>query len=230
MQGPPESDRLKPIFIGIDGFLMFALSTALMLLSGGVTLLTSFGHVMWVAYHSCSDTPPCRRILVLGMRLDGAGRPKPAYRDRLRRAFLLWSQAPSGHIIILGGGRAQFEQSEATAGAALLHASGVPPEHILVENQSRHTLENLALYRDRLAAGADCRPPLVTSRFHLARSSLLATGLGVAHVPCAAESSRLSLLRHFPQMLFEAVLIHWYVTGRLFSRITGNKRLAARIT
>jgi uncharacterized SAM-binding protein YcdF (DUF218 family) len=143
---------------------------------------------------------------------------------------LLWSQAPCGHIIILGGGKAQFEESEATAGAAWLHAKGVPFEHIFVENQSRHTLENLVLYRDRLAAGTDCRPLLVTSRFHLARGSLLATGLGIVHVPCAAESSRLSLLRHCPQMLFEAVLIHWYITGRFFSRITGNKRMAARIT
>jgi uncharacterized SAM-binding protein YcdF (DUF218 family) len=230
MQPAAKSDRAKPIIIGIDGFVIFALSTVLILLTGGLTLLTSFGYVMWVGCRARSDMPPCRRILVLGMRLDAAGHPTPTYRERLHRAFLLWSQAPSGHIVILGGRRAQCAQSEAAAGAALLQANGVSPEHILVEDQSRHTLENLMLYRERLAAGVDCRPPLVSSRFHLARSSLMATGLGIAHVPCAAEPSRLSPLRHVPRMLFEAVLIHWYVTGWVFSRITSNKRMAARIT
>jgi hypothetical protein len=71
---------------------------------------------------------------------------------------------------------------------------------------------------------------LVTSRFHIARSSMLAAGLGPVNVPCVAESFRLAWLRHVPLMLFEAVLIHWYITGRIFARITGNRRMAARIS
>jgi hypothetical protein len=74
------------------------------------------------------------------------------------------------------------------------------------------------------------QPLLVTSRFHLARSSLLAAGLGIAHTCCAAEDSRLPARRDLPRMLIEALLIHWYVTGRSFARLTGNKRMAARIT
>jgi uncharacterized SAM-binding protein YcdF (DUF218 family) len=225
-----DSGRPKPIFVGIEGFAMFALSTALMLLSGSLTLLASFGYVMWVACCTPSGMPPCRRILVLGMRLNAAGQPTSMYRERLQRAFALWSQAPSGHIVILGGRTGQCAQSEAAAGAALLHANGIPPEHILVEDQSRHTLENLVLYREHLAQDGESQPLLVTSRFHLARSSLLAAGLGIAHVLCAAEPCALSSLRHVPQMVFEAVLIHWYLTGWMFSRITGNKRMAARIT
>ena len=69
---------------------------------------------------------------------------------------------------------------------------------------------------------------LVTSRFHLARSSLLATGLGIAHTRCAAEDSRLPALGDLARMLVEALLIHWYVTGRCFARLIGNKRRAAR--
>ncbi len=209
---------------------MFALSTAFMLLSGGMTLLIAFGHVMWVACRARCDGPKGARILVLGMRLNSAGEPTPAYRRRLDRALELWSQAGSAEIIILGGRTTQCPQSEAAAGAALLRANGVPPEHILLEDQSRHTLENLWLYRQRLSAGADNRPLLVTSRFHLARSSTLAAGLGIAHVPCAAETRRLPSLCHVPLIIFEAVLIHWYITGRTFSRITRNRRMAARIT
>src|SRR5262249_13047826 len=155
-----------------------------------------------------SDMQPTRRILVLGMRLDADGRPRPAYQARLNRAFVLWSQAPSGHVVVLGGRTARCVQSEAAAGAAMLRANGVPSDHILVEDRSRHTLENLLLYRERMAAGVNGRPLLVTSRFHLARSSLLAAGLGIAHDPCAAEPSSLPSLRHVPLMLFEAVLLH----------------------
>jgi uncharacterized SAM-binding protein YcdF (DUF218 family) len=152
------------------------------------------------------------------------------YRERLQRAFALWSQAPSSQVVILGGRTAQYAQSEAAAGAAVLCAKGIPQDHILVEDQSRHTLENLVLYREHLRQGGESRPLLVTNRFHLARSSLLAAALGIAHVPCAAEPCALSSLRHVPLMVFEAVLVHWYLTGWMFSRITGNKRMAARIT
>ncbi len=230
MQPKARPDRPEPIAIGIDGFAMLALSTALMLLSGGVTLLVSFGYVLWVACRTPSDGPPRRRILVLGMRLDASGQPTPAYRQRLHRAATLWWRTPSVQIVVLGGRTARDAQSEAAAGAAVLQAGGVPATYILIEDQSRHTLENLRLYRERLAGSQNSPPLLVTSRFHLARSSLLATGLNIAHVPCAAETRRLPPLRHVPLMLFEAVLIHWYATGLAFSRVTGNHRMAARIT
>jgi uncharacterized SAM-binding protein YcdF (DUF218 family) len=209
---------------------MLVLSTALMLLSSGSTLLAVLAHVMWVACRARSDMPSSHRILVLGARLSAAGQPTPTYRERLHRAFVLWSQAPSSHIIILGGRTEPSVQSEAAAGAALLYTYGVPPERILIEEQSRHTLDNLLLYRARLSAGAEGQPLLVTSRFHLARSSLLANGLGIAHVPCAAEPKCLWSLRHAVMMLYEAALIHWYITGRAFSLISGNKSMTARIT
>jgi uncharacterized SAM-binding protein YcdF (DUF218 family) len=225
-----ERDQPKPIRIGFDGIAMLAFSIAIILLSGGFTLLISFGHVVWVACRARCDGPNGSRILVLGMRLNTAGEPTPAYRKRLQRALELWSQAQSGKIVVLGGRTAQCAQSEAAAGAAVLRASGVPPEHIWVEDQSRHTLENLRLYREQLPPGADDLALLVTSRFHLARSSMLATGLGIAHAPCAAEARRRPSLRHAPLILFEAVLIHWYITGRTFSGITHNRCMAARIT
>jgi uncharacterized SAM-binding protein YcdF (DUF218 family) len=221
---------LAPIFIGADGFAMLALSTALMLISAGLTLLACFGYVIWVAGRTRCDAPKGRRILVMGMRLNAVGKPTPAYHERLHRASVLWSQAPSAEIVILGGRTGQWAQSEAAVGATWLRASGVRQDHIVVEDQSRHTLENLRLYRARWSAQMDGLLLLVTSRFHLARSSLLAAGLGIAHVPCAAEMHRLPPLRHVPLMLLEAVLIHWYITGRTFSRITGNRRMATRIT
>lgn len=213
--------------IGADGLAMLALSTALAVLFCGATLLVSLIYVTRVACRTRADAPPARRILVLGMRLE-AGKPGRDYRARLERAAALWARDRAAEIVILGGTTAAGQPSEAVAGAAFLRACGVAPAAIQLEDRSRHTLENLTLYRTHFTGGAG-PVVLVTSRFHLARSSLLANGLGVAHVACAAEQARLPPLRHGPLMLFEAVLIHWYVTGRSFARLTGNRRIAGRI-
>jgi len=221
---PPE-----PILIGTDGFAMLVLSTMLAVLSCGATLLLSVAYVVWVACRTRCDAPPSRRILVLGVRLDPAGKPGPDYQARLRRAAALWTRDETTEIVLLGGRTAAGQPSEAAAGASFLHACGVATRSILLEDRSRHTLENLVLYRAHFGPGTD-PAVLVTSRFHLARSSLLANGLNIAHVPCAAEPARRPPLRHVAPMLFEAVLIHWYVTGLGFARLTGDRRMAARIS
>jgi hypothetical protein len=67
---------------------------------------------------------------------------------------------------------------------------------------------------------------LVTSRFHLARASMMARGLGIQHSLCAAEDQPWVC---WP-MLQEAFLIHWYVTGRTVARLIGSTRMLARIS
>jgi uncharacterized SAM-binding protein YcdF (DUF218 family) len=225
-----DTDGPEPVVIGPDGFAMLALSVALMLLSLGVTLLLASGHVLWTALRTPHIAAPDGHIIVLGMRLDESAEPTRGYRARLDRARALWLRAQGSRIVILGGSTSPGARPEADAGAAYLRARGVPADRLDTEDRSRHTLENLLHYRERFL---DCRverPLLVTGRFHLARSSLLAAGLGIAHTCCAAEDSRLPALGDLPRMFVEALLIHWYVTGRGFARLTGNKRMAARIT
>jgi uncharacterized SAM-binding protein YcdF (DUF218 family) len=164
------------------------------------------------------------------MRLNGSGDIGPCYQARLNRALALWRRSPHSQVVILGGVTTPGTRSEAIAGAACLREQGVPAEAIETEDRSRHTLENLLFYRERRSPDEAELPVLVTSRFHMARSSLLATGLGIAHGRCAAETSRLAGFRYWPHMLFEALLIHWYITGRTFARLTRNQRMAARIT
>jgi uncharacterized SAM-binding protein YcdF (DUF218 family) len=212
-QPPPE-----PILIGNDGFAMLVLSTTLAMLSGGATLLLSAAYVLWVACRTRCDAPPCRRIMVLGMRLDPEGKPGPDYQTRLRRAAELWTREKTTEIVILGGRTVAGQPSEAASGALFLRACDVATGAVLLEDRSRHTLENLTLYRARFATDAE-PAVLVTSRFHRARSSILAKGLNIAQVPCAAERPCRPPLRHLPLVLFEAALIHWYVTGRVVARM-----------
>jgi uncharacterized SAM-binding protein YcdF (DUF218 family) len=225
-----DTDGMQPVVIPPDGFAMLALSFVLILVSLGASLLVAFSYVLWVAWRTPHVGPTGTPIVVLGTRLDTTGEPTPCYAARLARAGMLWQQARDSRIIILGGSTAPGARSESGAGAAYLRAQGVPADRIDIEDRSRHTLENLKHYRERFSRRTAGQLLLVTSRFHLARSSMLAAGLGIAHTPCSAEDRRMAALRDVPRILNEALLLHWYVTGRCFARLTGNRRMAARIS
>jgi uncharacterized SAM-binding protein YcdF (DUF218 family) len=230
MSRDPDSDDPVPVRIGPDGFAMLGLSGAIMLLSLGTSFLLALAYVLRIAFRTPSDQSSPHRIIVLGMRLNGSGGLDPGYQARLERALALWRQSELARIVILGGVTTHGFSSEATAGAACLLEKDVRRDAIETEDRSRHTLENLLLYRERYPPGQAELTVLVTSRFHMARSSLLAVGLGIAHRRCAAEARRSAALRYLPHMLFEALLIHWYITGRSFARITSNQRMTDRIT
>ena len=149
------------------------------------------------------------RVLVLGFRLPPDGRPGRIYRERLARALALLRAAPHAGAFLLGGCARTGAASEAEAGAAWLHAHGVAADCLHREDRSRHTLENLRLYRDAFPSGPGEPAALVTSRFHLARATLMAAGLGLQCRPCAAEATPAALLMRPDRVLTEAFLVHW---------------------
>jgi uncharacterized SAM-binding protein YcdF (DUF218 family) len=219
---------VETVTIGRDGLATLALSSVVMLASLGTTLLAALAYVVWIGAVTPPTAPAASVIIVLGMRLGPGGAPRSRYRRRLHRAWRLL--APGAEIVILGGRTRAGVVSEAEAGMRYLLHRGVPPERIRLEDRSCHTLENLRQYRAQFGALLSERPALVTNRFHLARSSLLARGMGLAHTPCAAEDRPASLLREAPRVVREAVLIHWYMVGRTYARWAGNERMAARIS
>jgi uncharacterized SAM-binding protein YcdF (DUF218 family) len=219
--------------IGRDGLAMLALSCVVMLASLGTTLLAALACVVWIGATTPPTAPAASVIIVLGMRLGPGGAPRSRYRRRLHRASRLL--APGAEIIVLGGSTRAGVVSEAEAGMRYLLRRGVPREQIRLEEASSHTLENLRQYRARFyraqfGTPAPERPVLVTNRFHLARSSLLARGMGLPHTLCAAEDRPAALLREAPRIVREAVLIHWYIVGRTYARWSGNERMTARIS
>ena len=223
-----QARTLDPI-VGFDGFAMLALSALVLTLSLGVSFLPALAHVLRTAWTTPAALPGAARIIVLGHRLRPDGTPSRHFRHRLDRARALHAQS-GAEIFLLGGCTRPAGPSEAKAGAAYLRARSVPPDRLRCEDRSRHTLENLRAYRAAFPAAPGGTAVLVTSRFHLARASLLAGGLGLAHLPCAAEAGRAHLARLPGTLLFEAFLIHWYIVGRGFCRWTGDARMTARIS
>lgn len=214
----------REAFLGPDGAFTAALSLLVLLGSLGVTLLLVLRQVR----HAAQAAPVAgqsARALVLGFRLT-RGAPCDVYQARLLRAAALAAQDPRLTLVLLGGMTCAGPASEAEAGRRFLLARGLPAECLMVEEASRHTLENLRAYR----AGFTPSPTpdlLITSRAHLARSLAMAKGLGLRVVGCAAETE---LRVPLPHLLREAVLLHWYWVGFFFARATRNRGMLARIT
>lgn len=159
-------------------------------------------------------------VLVLGKTLK-EGRVDQDYRSRLDRAAALWQSNSGLRLILLGGQTDPAWVSEARAGSEYLQQLGIPDQVILLEEASRHTLENLRHARDMIENQGSKRVALVTNRYHLARSQIIARGLNLNVEPVAAEEGK------WPGPIFsllsEAYLLHWYLTGRYLAHWTRDK-------
>lgn len=109
--------------------------------------------------------------------------------------------------------------------------------NILLEQQSADTLTNLRNLRVLLEGlehgpGRDARRlTLITNRYHLARVGLMAASLGLEFHRCAAEDKAQALRPgKLGDWLREALFINWFITGKLWARLTRNQRMLARVT
>ncbi len=213
--------------IGSDGIRMLALSSLIIVVTGGISWLWQSHRVLSTARR----TPPHSAgplLVVLGQKLQ-SDTPTPDFERRLDRAVRLFADTPGAHILILGGYTGRAQLSEAGAGREYLVRQGIPPEAIHVEDHSRHTLENLRQAREMLPALGNPVAVLITCRYHLARTSELARGLGLNHRLCAAEEHFTYGPIQLLAILREGYFLHWYRVGRRWSEWRGNRFNLARI-
>ena len=204
-----------------------------LLLSAGLVWLGYLIRVCWVA--ACSPLQPPRRmtVLVFGRQLV-ANTPAFDYQQRLRRALNLVEQRHTDHLMLLGG-CSGGQQSEAVAGQLWLHQHGLARKvRVELEQDSVDSLENLRharrLLRIDATAGVLPSVALVTSRYHLARCSLLARRLGIDGLPVAAEPTLPLQPRYVGLLLIEASYLMWLDIGMRWARLTGNQRMTDRIS
>ncbi|MDR3681522.1 MAG: YdcF family protein [Flavipsychrobacter sp.] len=125
--------------------------------------------------------------------------------DRFIQGVKLYKQGAVSHVLVSGGNGNLVPGAyhEGAWAAQQLAAVGLPADAILVENNSRNTLENGAFTR-QLLAEKDLQPPyvLVTSGFHMRRSLLVFSRehLPVVPYPCNYTNgrSRVSVLDLLP--------------------------------
>lgn len=215
--------------MGWDGLAMLLLSNLALLATLGLSGLWQFRRVWRIA----RDAPATFAdeegwVVVLGLRLRG-DRIAPDYACRLERAAILYKTNPRRRLLLVGG-RTGSAFSEAERGRQFLLECGVPADHLVIEDQSLNTLDNLRQARRFLEGSARQTWLLVTQRYHLARARALARGLGLQPRLCAAEERFLIDPQTLWRLVLEAYYLHWYDVGRTWSRWTRNRGSLARIT
>lgn len=119
--------------------------------------------------------------------------------DRLVHAFALY-KAGKAPVIVLSGGTVKGARTEAQQMKDILVVMGVPPQHIVLENQSRDTHDNAVLTAQLLTARGIHRILLVTSAYHMRRSLALFEAQGLEVVPAPTD---------YQQLVAEQVLPSW---------------------
>jgi uncharacterized SAM-binding protein YcdF (DUF218 family) len=144
----------------------------------------------------------------------------------------LASGRPDHRILILGGHTGGASLSEAEAGERQLRSlPGGEALRIGLEQASGDTLTNLRNLREMLGDRGAQPLTLITNRYHLARVSQMAASLGLAHKLCPAEGTRTGLrLTALPRWILEVFYVTWFATGKLWARLTRNRRMLDRVT
>jgi uncharacterized SAM-binding protein YcdF (DUF218 family) len=222
--------RLR-LFIDRDALHAGAVALAACLFSAGLLYVGYYLHVLRVARRAPCEPRRGDCVLLFGKHAP-RGRIDADFDARLARAAALWRQAPLRGFVLLGGG-APGAPSEAELARGALLARGVAADApLLLEAQSRDTLQNLRNARALLHGGPQPRAlvTLLSNRYHLARCALFARQLGLDCELCAAEAA----WRWHPAALLriagEAAYVCWADVGTRWARLIGHRRMLARVS
>lgn len=211
-----------------EGFISLLMSNLVILFTAGLPLLWTLQRVYARAKHTPAQAGAGTIAWVLGKRLRRHD-PDADYQQRLDRALCLLHAGEVQKLVLLGGITGKEPISEAEAGRQYLLARGAPQDTLLLEDRSRHTLENLQNARAILCTEANARMILITNRYHLARSEVFADGLGLRCHLCPAETRWEWSARSASLLCVEAYYLHWYWVGKKWSQWTRNQNWLQRI-
>lgn len=109
-------------------------------------------------------------IIIHGAGLLNGREVSKLLADRLDKAIAIYEKCKSKPVLIPSGGKGSDEDiSEAEAMAAYLQAHGIPQEHIILEDRSTTTMENLANSKEIVVSRQGKRIALVSSNYHVYR-------------------------------------------------------------
>lgn len=159
---------------GRVGRLMFlaALLAGLAVLLPRVYTSAAYGDRLHTA---AGDVPAARVAVVFGAGLRRDGQASPVLRERVAAAADLYHAGKVSRLLLSGDNRVEnYNEPAAMRQAAL--ASGVPPEHLVLDYAGRSTYDTC--YRAQAIFGLD-EAVLVTQGFHLPRALYACNSLGL---------------------------------------------------
>ncbi|RUA06010.1 MAG: hypothetical protein DSY43_03090 [Gammaproteobacteria bacterium] len=214
--------------IDYDKHLILILSMVVILITVGFSLVVSFLYVLVIAKskdYCISDTGV---LLVLGKKLDN-DIPDAEYRSRLKRASWMLGKNSDSNVYILGGMTNNANITESEAGKKVLKDLGVEDNRIFLEQESKHTLENLKNFYG-LYSNKSQQVLLITNRYHMARAIMMAKGFKINALSCSAEDAFKYTLPCMGKIIIEAFFINFYLVGKYWAMLTNNSIIINRIS
>jgi uncharacterized SAM-binding protein YcdF (DUF218 family) len=148
------------------------------IMAGGVLLVGYTSYRIW-EQGGRDEARDADAIVVLGAAQYN-GTPSPLFEARLDHAVQLYKDGIAPVFIVTGGkGRPGDTTTEAEAARAYALTKGVPPSSILVEDQSRTTLEQVRTVGQMLRDRGLHSAVLVSDRTHMLRSLRIARDQGI---------------------------------------------------
>ena len=171
-----------------------------LILAGAICFLIPFIAVLAGGHDDVRGDPQIMVIFGCQLRSDG---PSILLRDRLDTALSYLEEHPDMTIVVSGGQGAGEPTSEAQGMYDYLVQHGVNGEHILMDDRSFNTRENVAYSLEALTDGGHDTSGgvvLVTNFFHVARARMLwerADGAAPVSVLAAPSSHLPTLLKMY---------------------------------
>jgi uncharacterized SAM-binding protein YcdF (DUF218 family) len=144
----------------------------------GVVLAGSYATYRIWEQGQRDEERPADAIVVMGAAQYN-GRPSPLFAARLDHAVSLYFAGVAPHLVMTGGRAEGDRTTEAAAGRAFAIARGVPAEDIMIEDQSRTTLESIRAVSHVLAANDARSAVFVSDRPHMLRVLKMAGDEGI---------------------------------------------------
>lgn len=170
--------------------------------------------------------PPYNAALVLGVELDADDAPTEELARRVMAAARAYRGGACASLVLCGGCLPGHRRSEAEVMARMLAALGVPKRNLILEDQSRDTMENC---RNAAALlGGTGRVLVVTSDYHLRRAVMTARRAGLRADGLAAKTTGGRVGKRLMEACYIAdLLLGWQDEGR--ARPAWTYRLFARV-
>ena len=160
-------------------------------------------------------------VIIHGCGLIGGEKLSKLLSDRVDKAIEIYSRCKNKPVIIPSGGKGEDEKlSEAEAMKNYLLEHGIPEEHILLEDKSATTRENLINSKNLIdVREGKKKTALVSSNYHIYRCLRLAKEVGLK---CTGIGARVAfyywpsaLIREFIAIFLSKKFLIWAMIGYL---------------
>jgi len=219
-----------------DGLFTLSLSFIWVVLLLGMPLVWHFYRVYNVAAKTGAPKEAIGTWIIFGKKLQN-NQLDSEYKQRITASYQALKNHYPRTLIFQGGITHNNTVSEAQAGLKYFNSLFIEPYshqktsfHLLLEDKSKNTLENLRNTREYLQhRQLPLKVTLISNRYHLLRCSIIAKNMVFSTELLPAESEwNFNLIQAY-KILLEALFLNWYHTGLFISKMLNSQRMLNKI-